>query len=268
MTVNSAGEFYSFIRKSHKTNLNLNQDRISTLNKLVREERMQLQQKCKVLCNKVKNKNKLQQYLEDAEAEIFIDKIKAREVAKHNQQIYKYVKSKIEKKHTHKKRYNAKQDYKNDSDKNKAKTFNLENSWKHHRKHIAMPARTITITKNDENVFLSDKNEPDNGVISQENTSFLSSTTNKIFSSLSKTNDIVDSGIKTCFNFISTSNNICEEKRIPQTPIKYVRITSKVEVVLHFYVKTFFTYKEYYVMMTHSLINQNVLFVMFLYLVI
>ena len=74
-----------------------------------------------------------------------------------------------------------------------------------------MPARTITMTKNDEDVFLPDKNEPDNGVISQKNTSFTSSTTNKKFSSLSKTNNIVDS-LKTFFNFMSTSNNIRKEK--------------------------------------------------------
>ena len=45
MKVNFAREFYSFFRKSHKTNLDLNQERISALNKLVQEERMQLKKK-------------------------------------------------------------------------------------------------------------------------------------------------------------------------------------------------------------------------------
>ena len=46
-----------------------------------------------------------------------MDKMKAREAAKHNHQIYNYVKSKIGNK-------NQKKRDKHDSDKNKPKTFN------------------------------------------------------------------------------------------------------------------------------------------------
>ena len=64
----------------------------------------------------------------------------------------------------------------------------------------------------------------------------------------------LDFNVITYFTFIFRENVIKES----------VRITSKVEVVLHFYIKTFFTYEEYYVMMTRFLINRNVLFIMFL----
>ena len=56
-----------------------------------------------------------------------MDKMKAREAAKHNHQIYNYVKSKIGNK-------NQKKRDKHDSDKNKPKTFNLENPWKHNER--------------------------------------------------------------------------------------------------------------------------------------
>ena len=51
------------------------------------------------------------------------------------------------------------------------------------------------MTKSDEDIFLFDKNEHEKGIISQEKTSLLTSTTNKKFPNLSRTPNMVGSGI-------------------------------------------------------------------------
>ena len=60
-----------------------------------------------------------------------------------------------------------------------------------------MPAKAVTMTKEDEDIFLHDKIEQDNGVISHKNTPTFTNYTTKNYSSLTGTNKIVETGIKT-----------------------------------------------------------------------
>ena len=59
----------------------------------------------------------------------------------------------------------------------------LQNIRKRSRKHTAMPAKAVTMTKEDEDIFLHNKNEQDNGVISRNTTPTFTNHTKFFFQS-------------------------------------------------------------------------------------
>ena len=60
----------------------------------------------------------------------------------------------------------------------------LQNSQKDNRKHIAIPVKTVSMTTEDEDIFLNEHNEQDNGEISHNTMPTFTNYTTKKISSL------------------------------------------------------------------------------------
>ena len=133
------------------------------------------------------------------------------------------------------------------SPQHKVKEFCLQNVYKNKQKHIAMPAKTVTITQGDD--FTVDDIKSDDGILTQtsinissevlkdtifdtnakaphpskDDTPILTNFTNKTFPSVSNGKSFIGSGLQTVLNFLS------EDKKNENTQVQSHKITQTIE---------------------------------------
>ena len=223
----SARDFLQYMRKSHKENYNCSKMQIVFLNNLIRQEQQLIKKECEKLSKHKNNIDTLQSYLDELEFQFNMKTLKQRQHAKDAQHIRDYVKSKLGHENMSRKgkcERIAKKRFKNKSNKNKIKEYNLHNPHKNKMKHIAMPAKTVTITQSDDFILQEIRNKHNNMIDiindfspnsisnqeqniikthdkSEENTPILTNFTNKMFQYFLENNSIIGSGLKTLFGF-------------------------------------------------------------------
>ena len=157
----SARDFFLHLHRNHKNDHNCSKMQIVFLSRLIRQEQRWLRREREKLLLQKNRVNAIQLHLDELQFQFNLKTLKRRQDAREIQNIRNYVQSefinKDRKMKTYKKK--SKMNITTKSLRVNGKEIYLRNPNKHRTKHIAMSAKTVTVTQSDDFFLHENKNE-------------------------------------------------------------------------------------------------------------